>query len=120
MTEKEFVKKIKIALAEAGLNQSELAKKMGIKKQAVSNWFAGYRKPKVETLQKIAEATGKPLNYFFENKGNIGNSGGNNTFNNNSFADLELIKKDIEILKLRVQILEGKKGKGKKPFNPNF
>lgn len=119
MTEK-LEKKIKKAMLEADITQEELAKILNLKQAQISNWIRGTRNPKTSSIQKIADATGKPLNYFFENKGNIANSGGNNTFNSSSSADLELIKKDIEILKLRVQILEDKKGKGKKTFNPNF
>lgn len=117
MTEKEFVKKLKVALAEAGLNQTELAEKMGIKKQSVSNWFAGYRNPKLQTLKKIAKATGKPLSYFFDNSTNLGNNAivGNNNSGNNCKGvselafqvlqkDMELLKKEVELIKLKLEL----------------
>lgn len=132
MQEKDFIKKLKIALVEAGLNQTELAEKMGVKKQSVSNWFTGYSNPKLSTIQKIAKATGKPLNYFFDAsqqvKGNQNILGNDNKASNSGDIDflhkeisflkkenelrekeMELIKKDIEILKLKLEMKKIKK-----------
>lgn len=39
-----------------GLSQTELAEKIGISRQAVSNWERGIATPDVETLQLLAEA----------------------------------------------------------------
>lgn len=40
----------------AGLSQSQLAEKIGVKQKDISRWETGARKPKLETLQKIANA----------------------------------------------------------------
>ena len=40
----------------AGLTQSELAEKLGIPYQSIGQWERGLRSPKIETLQKIADA----------------------------------------------------------------
>lgn len=66
------------------------------------NWITGYRKPKLENLQKIASATGKPISYFLDNTcGAVGNknivvSGKNNVVANN---DIDLIKKELSEVK---------------------
>ena len=70
MTKKEnenVIKQIKIAMAEMGLNQTSLAKKVGVKPNTVSQWLTGTNSPKMDTLKKVAKATGKPVNYFFDN-----------------------------------------------------
>ncbi|WP_424244394.1 transcriptional regulator with XRE-family HTH domain [Elusimicrobium posterum] len=110
--------KIKRAMQEANLTQAELAKKIGIKKQQqISKWVTDKSTPKAPTLKKIAEATGKPLNYFFENSnmvtGNhniLGNQ--NNGLNPSEFAllqkDVELIRKDNQLLNKDVELLKKK------------
>ena len=105
-------KKIKIAMLDSGLNQTQLAKEIGISRQSLSEWLSSCENPKLENIKKIAKATNKPVNYFFEQTGeNIAN--GNSTININSTSenmritllekDMELIKKDIEILKLKIK-----------------
>lgn len=64
-------KKVKIAMLESGLNQTQLAEKIGITRQAFSEWLANSINPKIEMIRKIAKATGKPLEYFLENTGNV-------------------------------------------------
>lgn len=39
----------------AGISQSELADKLGVKQNAVSNWETGQAKPKLDTIKKLAE-----------------------------------------------------------------
>lgn len=103
-----LAKKLRMALAELGSNQSEIAKKMGVSKAQISHWVAGDNKPSMESLNKLADALGKPVNYFFEQNGeNITN--GNSTINVNSTSEnmrLTLLEKDLEILKQKVEILE--------------
>lgn len=48
--------KIKTARKQAGLTQKELGQRMGVKPQTVAQWENGLRKPKIETVQKIATA----------------------------------------------------------------
>ena len=59
-------KKIKFAMIESGLNQTQLAKKIGITRQSLSEWLSSCENPKLENIRKIAEATEKPLEYFLE------------------------------------------------------
>ena len=44
------------ARKKAGLTQAELAEKLNISYQNISQWERDLRQPKVETLEKIAEA----------------------------------------------------------------
>lgn len=89
-------------MQEAEITQQELSNKIGKKQQIISNWITGYRKPKLENLQKIASATGKPISYFLDNTcGAVGNknivvSGKNNVVANN---DIDLIKKELSEVK---------------------
>ena len=55
MTIGERIKEFRL---KAGLTQSELAAKLGIPYQSIGQWERGLRSPKIETLQKIAEALG--------------------------------------------------------------
>lgn len=106
-----LTKKIKLAMLESGLNQSELAKIIGITRQSLSGWLASCENPKLENIKKIAKATNKPVNYFFENSGNIADN--NSTISvaerssNYEIAmlqkDMEIVKKEIEILKMKME-----------------
>jgi transcriptional regulator with XRE-family HTH domain len=117
--------KIRNALLEAGLTQKQLADKLGVKQQLISNWINGFSNPKDLSLKKIAAATGKPLSYFIENNplvinnaaGNKNIRGGINQIIENP-AEIELLKKDmdlqkkeIEILKLQIELLKKDKKK---------
>lgn len=50
--------RIKAARERAGMTQAELAAKLGIPYQSVSQWERGTRNPKQETLKRIAAALG--------------------------------------------------------------
>lgn len=50
--------RIKAARKEAGMTQGELAARLNIPAQSVSQWERDLRNPKVETLKKIAVALG--------------------------------------------------------------
>lgn len=121
------MKNIKIinARREAGLTQEELAKKIGQKISAVARWEAGVFKPTEANLKKIAEATGKPLDYFLQEDNSVnqqanGNSGvimGNNNSNVNNVAashggDIEGIRQELretrESLGDKIKVLEAK------------
>ncbi len=56
MAESKIGKKIKELLYLKRMSQSDLARKAGINVQVVSNWITGFRKPKLENLQKLAKA----------------------------------------------------------------
>ena len=49
---------IKKARINAGITQAELAERLGITPQAVSQYERGIKNPKLETVRKIAEALG--------------------------------------------------------------
>jgi transcriptional regulator with XRE-family HTH domain len=61
---KEIGYRITIAREEAGLNQKELAEILGISQATLSNYEKGKRRLYLSQLQKIADALGKPLQYF--------------------------------------------------------
>jgi repressor LexA len=56
--------KIKKAMDEAGLNQTDLAERLNIQQSMVSHWLRGARNPSINSLKKIAKAVKKPLSYF--------------------------------------------------------
>ena len=113
MTKKEnenVIKQIKIAMAEMGLNQTSLAKKVGVKPNTVSQWLTGTNSPKMDTLKKVAKATGKPINYFFDNstdvKGNQNIVGKNITVSSDVEKDIALMRVKIEALESKIENLE--------------
>ncbi len=64
MKYKEIGYRITIAREEAGLNQTELAERLGISQATLSNYEKGKRRVYLPQLQKIADALGKPMDYF--------------------------------------------------------
>ncbi len=105
MTKKEkekLLKKIKIAMAESGTTQTDLAKKLGLTQAAVSAWFKGKGTPGIDTITRVADVLNKPVNYFFaEVKGN-GNAIGNGASVNPA------VEKDIALIMAKIQALESK------------
>lgn len=59
--------RIKAARQQAGLTQTELAEKLGIPYQSIGQWERDTRKPKQETLLKIAKALGVHLRDLADN-----------------------------------------------------
>lgn len=51
-----------------GLTQNDVAQKMGISYQSIAQWENGLRNPKPDTLKRIAEAMGIPVNQLIEVK----------------------------------------------------
>lgn len=49
---------IKVLRTEKGMNQEQLAEKLQVTRQAVSNWETGKTQPDIETLTRMAEAFG--------------------------------------------------------------
>ena len=43
---------------EKGITQAQLAERLGIKQPMIARWETGKRKPKIETLMRIAKALG--------------------------------------------------------------
>lgn len=58
--------KIKKARKEAGLTQAKLAEKLNTTQQNLAQYESGKRKPKLETLDKIADALSIDVWYFYD------------------------------------------------------
>lgn len=52
----------------AGMTQAQLAEAIGVKPQQIGNWERGERNPKIEALQKMADALGCELNELMKRK----------------------------------------------------
>lgn len=50
----------------AGLSQSELARRLGIKPQSVQAWESGVSAPRARRLSQVAEVLGVPESFFFQ------------------------------------------------------
>lgn len=57
-TAKEIGSGIKNARLAVGITQAELARRLGVTPQAISQYERGEKKPKIETIKKIADALG--------------------------------------------------------------
>ena len=53
--------RIKAARKNAGLTQKELGQRLGVAYQTLAQWENDLRKPKMETLERIADALGVPI-----------------------------------------------------------
>lgn len=58
--------RLKTALEASGLNQSDLARELGIKPQSVQAWLTGKAKPSLPNLRKSAKILNVPLVYFLD------------------------------------------------------
>ena len=103
---------------------ADMAKLMGVSRQAFQSIMNFKKKPSDENLQKIADALNVPVAYFYEdnsvNQQANGNSGvimGNNNSNVNNVAashggDIEEIRQELretrESLGDKIKILEAK------------
>jgi transcriptional regulator with XRE-family HTH domain len=116
-------KKIKQALFDANLTQKELSRKVGISQHQVSNLVCGGGSTKFKTLKKIARATNKPLSYFIDDsQTNIStgdnvvigkNHNVNSGVNSKEALEIELLKKEVENLKLKMDLMLEKEKKKK-------
>lgn len=98
-----FIQKLKLAMLEKGFNQVSLAKKIGIKSNSISQWLTGKNNPKLTTLEKVAKATGKPVNYFFSDESTSQNIIGNHNAQTVEQKDNDF-KKEIELLKAKLEV----------------
>lgn len=69
-----FDNQIRYLRQSQGLNQVQLAEKLGVKKQSVSNWENGNIMPSIEMLMRIADYFSVSTDYLLgrENKTNMG------------------------------------------------
>ena len=103
--EKDFIKKLKLAMLESGLTQTDLAKKIGITQSSINKWIDGTNNPKISTLKKVAKATGKPVNYFFDNSPvGDGNNIVHGNHNNVEAKETATLEKEIELLKAKQEV----------------
>lgn len=58
--------RIRKAREHAGLKQEELAQKLETTRQTLGRWENGSHIPTKKNLQALAEATGVPLNWFYQ------------------------------------------------------
>ena len=56
--------KIRKARDAAGLTNRSLARSTGIERRAIVRWTNGQNEPSPANLERIARATGKPLDFF--------------------------------------------------------
>jgi transcriptional regulator with XRE-family HTH domain len=108
-------KKIRLAMVEAGLTQKTLGAKLDITGAAVSRWITGVSIPTIPSLERIARATNKPLSYFLDDSQTNITTGDNfvlgkshnvtSGINSNRTLEFELLKKDVENLKLKVDLI---------------
>ena len=56
---------VRRARQEAGLKQEALAELVGVASPSISHYENGRQVPRIEVLERIADATGKPLPWFF-------------------------------------------------------
>lgn len=63
--------KIKNLRTDKGMFQKDLAEKVGCSVQAISSYEKGQKKPKVETLEKIASALNVTTDYLIGNEDTI-------------------------------------------------
>ena len=68
MDAKKLGKKIKLARIELDMNQTDLAKKIGVKQKSISRYETGLSMPSIETLMKISKVLKKPVGYFLGEK----------------------------------------------------
>lgn len=61
--------KYKALLEKNNETSYQVAKKTGISQTAFSNWKAGRSEPSVDSLKKLADHFGVPMEYFLEGKG---------------------------------------------------
>ena len=62
----DFPKTLADAMAESGMDQSELARRLKISPSAVNQWLAGTTQPTRKRLALAAEILGKPIRHFLE------------------------------------------------------
>ncbi|MDR0822431.1 MAG: helix-turn-helix domain-containing protein [Endomicrobium sp.] len=98
--------KIKQAIMEMGLNQGEFAKILNVKQPLISSWTTGNSAPRAASLKKIAQATGKPLQFFFDNA--EPNQSASAPTNKENSVEIELLKKEIEALNIKYDNLKTK------------
>lgn len=116
-----YIKVVKLLKAN-NMTQSELAKKAGIPQPSLSRILSGKHTTQIETIEKIAAALNTSVGDLWDDKNFLQNVniGKNNTIEiKNSFqkkldeqtAENNILKKQIEVLKDTIKLLELKLSK---------
>ena len=107
MTRTNIGKLIEIAMTDKNFTQKDLANKMGVKQQMISQWINGKSNPKTSTLTKLAKALNVSSDYFL---------GGNNTGVDNLSIDVieRIVLIETEIKKLKTEFYSLRKELKKK------
>lgn len=122
MKKNDFYIKVVKLLKERNMTQSELAKKAGIPQPSLSRILSGKHTTQIETIEKIAAALNTSVGDLWDDKNFLQNVniGTRNTIKiNNSFqkqlddrtAENNILKKQIEVLKDTIKLLELKLSK---------
>lgn len=61
-------KKLEYALASVGLNQVQLAEKLGVEPPTVSRWVNNENAPKKKHMPLLTSILNKPVEYFFQSE----------------------------------------------------
>jgi len=94
----EFCQILKQLRAERGMSQQEVADRLGLNKQAVSQYERGVRKPNFEIAEKLADIFNVDLNYLLGYSDKIARLSGDQTdpvsgtYVEATAAELELLK----------------------------
>ena len=83
MFEKVSGKKIKEAIKQSRMTQAQAAEKLGVKQSFISQMINEKTNVSLENLKKIAEITGKPLEFFAEKPEEDVSYGKNENINEN-------------------------------------
>ncbi|MDR3244493.1 MAG: helix-turn-helix transcriptional regulator [Elusimicrobiota bacterium] len=102
MPNKEMIKKLRMAMAEIGFSQADLAKKLSVSRVIVNRWMQGDALPSTKNTKRIAEAVKKPLSYFLDDIQVVSETGNSRVSN----KELELLKKEIELQKKEIELLK--------------
>lgn len=63
--------RLRDARSKAGLSQEELADTIGLTALSISKFETGRRQPRISTIERVAEATGMPLGWFFSDSSDL-------------------------------------------------
>lgn len=108
-SKEDLAQKIKIYMLKKGISQRDLSKRLKVTPQTVSKLLTGNTHFRTDTLNKIAAALGTSANYFFDNSSDVS---GNNNIVQSSVGkttlekDIELIKKELEVQRYKLENLE--------------
>ena len=99
-------------MLENGISQRDLAKKLKVAPQTVSQFLGGKYDLRTDTLEKISKALNTPSNYFFDNSTDV--KGNNNIIGKNikTAADdplplkVELLATKLELALTKIRALE--------------